>query len=58
LSTPNRICSRPATTTTVKAMAGWWANSMMMVAMTTVMGPVGPDTWEGVPPNTAAVKPP
>jgi hypothetical protein len=25
--------------------------------MTTVIGPVGPETWEGVPPNRAAKKP-
>ena len=28
-----------------------------MVAITTVMGPVGPEIWEGVPPNRAAKNP-
>ncbi len=29
----------------------------MMPAMITVIGPVGPETWAGVPPNGAAIKP-
>jgi hypothetical protein len=29
----------------------------MAAAMTTVMGPVGPDTGAGVPPNSAANRP-
>ena len=28
-----------------------------MPATTTVMGPVGPEIWDGVPPNRAAIKP-
>ena len=35
-------------------LSAWLAT---MTAMTTAMGPVGPDIWERVPPNTAAKKP-
>jgi len=31
--------------------------AVMMPAMITVIGPVGPDTWAGVPPRGAATKP-
>ena len=48
----------PANTTTVKALAkspSEW--TVTITAMATLMGPVGPDIWERVPPNTAAKKP-
>ncbi len=35
-------------------MAVYWVK---IAAITTVMGPVGPDTWAGVPPHSAAKKP-
>ena len=47
----------PPIITTVKAMAGSWAYWVTTAAMTTVMGPVGPDTCAGVPPNRAANRP-
>jgi len=47
----------PPIMTTVNAMAGSWANCVMSAAMTTVIGPVGPETCERVPPNTAAKNP-
>ena len=43
--------------TTVKAMAGWWAYCVISAALTTVIGPVGPETCAGVPPKSAAKKP-
>ena len=51
--------------TTVKASAAPRAGSsgnmavywVKIAAMTTVMGPVGPETWAGVPPKRAAKKP-
>ncbi len=54
---PNRICNSPASMTTVKATAGSAANCVKMVAETTVMGPVGPEICDGVPPNSAANSP-
>jgi len=56
-STPNRICSRPPSMTTVKAIAGLPAYWVTIAAMTTVMGPVGPEICDGVPPNTEAKNP-
>jgi len=41
----------------VNAIAGSLAKCITMAVMTTVMGPVGPDTCAGVPPKTAAKKP-
>ena len=35
-------------------VAAWLAT---MTAMATVMGPVGPEIWDLVPPNTDAKKP-
>ena len=54
---PKTICSMPPMITTVKAIAGCSANCITTAVMTTVIGPVGPETWAGVPPNTAAKKP-
>ena len=54
---PNNICSTPPIITIVNAsgrLPAWLATT---APMTTVMGPVGPDTCAGVPPNNAAKKP-
>ena len=59
---PNRIWKIPPSIITVKARAipllpSPPANSVNTVAITTVIGPVGPEICEGVPPNRAAKKP-
>ena len=43
--------------TMVKASGRVLACWVTMTAMAMVIGPVGPEIWEGVPPNTAAKKP-
>ncbi len=50
-------CSRPASTTTVKASARLEEWLVRMTAMATVVGAVGADSWARVPPNRAAKKP-
>ena len=47
----------PARMTIVNAPARLSAWAATMTAMTTAMGPVGPDIWERVPPKIAAKKP-
>ena len=44
-------------TTTVKASLKLVAWLVTMTAMATVIGAVGPEIWDRVPPNTAAKKP-
>ena len=43
--------------TMVKAAARSWAYRVTIAAMAIVIGPVGPEICEGVPPNTAAKNP-
>ena len=43
--------------TTTRASLIVLACSVMMTAMATVMGAVGPEIWERVPPNSAAKRP-
>ena len=43
--------------TTTRASLIELACSVMMTAMATVMGAVGPEIWERVPPNSAANSP-
>ena len=62
LDRPNAICMQPPRKTVVKASArpcsGSSAiDSAITLVMTTVIGPVGPEIWLGVPPKTAAKKP-
>lgn len=54
-STPQDLDRRPMLTT-VNAKTGSWTKWVMSMAVTTVMGPVGPATWDGVPSKTAAKK--
>ena len=42
---------------TVNAIPGSCAYWVISAAVTTVIGPVGPETCAGVPPNSAAKKP-
>ena len=56
-STPNKTCSNPPIMTTAKATSGLCEYSINTAAMTTVMGPVEPDIWLDVPPNSDAKKP-
>ena len=55
--TPSRTCSRPPMTTTVRASVRFVAWVVTMTAMATVIGAVGPEICDRVPPNTAAKKP-
>ena len=47
----------PAMTTIVNASVRLAAWLVTMTAIATAIGPVGPDIWDFVPPNTAAKKP-
>ncbi len=49
--------NRPASITTVNATDGSAAKRVSTTAITTVIGPVGPVIWLGVPPKTVAKKP-
>ena len=55
--TPRRIWVRPAMMTMVNAWARLSAFRVTMTAIATAIGPVGPDIWDLVRPNTAAKKP-
>ncbi len=55
--TPSRTCSSPPSTTTVSASARVFAWLVTMTAMATVMGAVGPDICDRVPPNIEANRP-
>ena len=43
--------------TMVKASSKLWACWVTTTAIAMVIGPVGPEIWEGVPPKTEAKKP-
>ena len=47
----------PPSTTTANASARVDACVVITTAIATVMGPVGPEIWERVPPNTDAKNP-
>ena len=51
------ICSSPAMITTIMASASVAEWVVRIAAMATVMGAVGPEICERVPPNTAAKNP-
>ena len=57
LARPRSIWSRPPRTTTVSASVRSDAWVVRMTVMATVIGAVGPEIWDLVPPNTAAKKP-
>jgi hypothetical protein len=54
---PKAIWSRPAMTTAAKINCGWPGAIARRPTVTTVIGPVGPDTCPGVPPKSAAKMP-
>ena len=56
-STPSSTWMNPPRTTTVRASGRVDAWLAMMTAMAIVIGPVGPEIWDLVPPNTAAKNP-
>ena len=45
LRKPKAICSRPLSTMQDRATPGYPLKDASTAVMTTVMGPVGPDTW-------------
>ena len=56
-STPKRICIRPARMTVANTSDKSPLRDAKTPAKTTIIGPVGPEICEGVPPNRAAKKP-
>ena len=56
-TTPSSTWKRPAMMTMVNAAARLSAWRVTTTAIATAMGPVGPEIWERVPPNTAAKNP-
>ena len=54
---PRPIWISPAITTIVSASESVSAWVVTMTAMATAIGPVGPEIWDFVPPNTAAKNP-
>ena len=54
---PSSTWKSPAMMTMVNAAARLSAWRVTTTAIATAMGPVGPEIWERVPPNTAAKKP-
>ena len=56
-SSPRAIWIRPAMITMVNASASVLAWVVTTTAMATAIGPVGPEIWDLVPPNTAAKNP-
>ena len=56
-STPKSICISPARMTVVNTSDRSPLSDAKTPAKTTIIGPVGPDICDGVPPNRAAKKP-